>query len=566
MLVLLVSRFRMIICGMALCLLAQSAAASPPSSDLSLDVGAAYFDTNADDQRVLVVPVTVNEAPGATVSFRYFREEFTKDGVNQSREFSDNFVLDGPLTYNIELDATVPKEFGIRIIAATLEEDIPIGGSRAVQRYYRIGAADTFEEYSLQEFTEIRAIERKRSPGHVGLRATHRHGVYDPSMDVDNDHTSSDDLILNRPMLNIGSGDIEFKVESVEKDASAPEYVTIKGQLTTTINGAPYPLNFTRIDFWDKDPVKDDYLGSTRTDNDGNYVITVNNDDGPFGGGVDVYLYIYSNQSDITLLYLVPDGEGGYLPMYYVWTSPTHDDLDEKVVTINYNITDNNLAATVWAGAEAAAWFVESTAGKTLSHVEVRYPPFKSGTYYNNGIINIDPGHGDSPDTVGHEYGHAVMDQAYNGFPEGSGGAHCLCETASAGLAWSEGFATWYGLAAWGDSPEMTWHIGGPSVNIETWHCGPLDATKDEGRTAAWVWDLYDLPKDSNGSNTAYGKNGYWDSNGGDSLVGSRTLLNTLWLGKQNDTTAYWTALQGELTTAQKGPSTQISNYNYLIQ
>lgn len=514
------------------------------------------------------ITLTLESAISGTAILRVYVQNELDTPLQGGWVFDQEVSVSGDTQIDLSLPLLGSGDFSIRAITYPLIfENEPPRVSRSDLKYFRIGGNEIGDAINLLEYTQLRGIEQSESSPSFGIGSQHPHGRTDKKFSAGHSSTSTDGLSLSVPMLFVGGGTSNLTLEDSKDEAMGkPEYITIKGQIKTTVNGEIVPLHFTEVQVWDQDPLKDDLLGTARTDNNGNYNIVVKNDDGPLGGGVDVYLYLHSQLPKIDLLYLVPDGEGGYVPVYYSWKSSVHDNLDDPVVTIGFSITTNQLASTIWAGANAAVWLTESTTGRNLSSVEVRYPPYGSGTHYINGIINIDPAHGDSPDTVGHEYGHAVMAQAYGSAPEGSGGAHSLCETASKGLAWSEGFATWYGVAAWNELPEMTWHIGGPSENIELWHCGALDATLDEGRTSAWLWDLYDIPQDSNNGDANYGKTGFSDNNEGAQIVGSRTLINTLWKRKQNTLTDYWTDLQTEITETEKDPSTRISNYNYLIQ
>lgn len=577
-----------------------SAWARPAEGDVAVTIGEAPVVTPSDDaalQGIATFRVTLSGAEHAAAGLRVFAASTQAAPVDDGLVLDDVVALDEETVVDVPIPIREPGDFSVRAIAFPVDPDtgegVPDSASRSALLYVRITADNTVGTYSLLDYTHVTAGERAESQPGLGLREMHPGRPDQPVAPPDAPTESPDGLRLNPPRLNVAPAESSLRLPTEEEvpeavreaaqtaiaqlraeppspdaepaDAVEHEYITLYGTVKTTVNGQSTPLRYTEIMVYDHDPISpDDLLATTRTDNQGNYNVVVKNSDGPGGGGVDVYLYMYSQRSPVTLLYLVPDGEGGYTPFYYSWRSATHDNLDEATVEINYTVTTNPLAATIWAGASAAAWLTKSTTGRTLSGVEVRYPPFVKGTFYRNGIINIDPSHGDSPETVGHEYGHHVMYKAYGTMPKEAGGAHSLCETATKGLAWSEGFATWYGMAAWGRNGNFGWHIGGPTVDVERWYCGPHDASIDEGRAAAWMWDLYDVPQDGNAGNPDLGRDGYSDANQGKELIGSRDLINALWARKQDTLMQYWNDLRSRIDAAQSAPSDRISNYNYL--
>lgn len=422
-----------------------------------------------------------------------------------------------------------------------------------------------------QKYHEIRGRERALTEPGFGLQPRRaRPGLAPPPLqrEAEQDKAGSRPMVedakeVHLPGYNIGSGRLTPGARP-QAIPGAAKKLLITGNVSTTVNGVVVPMANTSLEIWDSDSFSpDDLLGTTETDASGNYSITVDNDDGPFGGGVDVYLYETSRRpGKIAVLQLIPDGQGGYFPFYYAWRSPTRDDITAPSVAINFSITDNARAAAVWMGASRAWWLSENQSGHKLSYVEVRFPGFTSGTYYRGGIINIDSQYGDSPETVGHEYGHAVMDQAYGGVP-GEGGVHFMCAAASAGLAWSEGFATALGLVVGNGNGIDHWNVGDTGLSIENWSCNLRDMSTDEGRVAAGLWDLYDTANDNNGGSADRGVAGHSDANQGAQLVTLAQILQTLWVSKQNDTTAYWSALRPRLNANQTATSDDIMTYNY---
>ena len=474
--------------------------------------------------------------------------------------FTDVVPVNGDTLIQFSIKPRTGGDFQLRIVV-----EPEFGGvSHSQLRFIRFDKKRRGTVFDYQQYSYLRANERAEK-SNFGLKDARWRGWKPRSSSEDLMEGSLEDTIKrNKPKIIIGEGKSEIKRADVSVSATS-DRITILGNIKTVLNGKNVPLHYTEIHVYDYDPITpDDLLGTTRTDNQGNYNINVKNDDGPGGGGVDVYLYIFSKNKKIATLYLVPDGVGGYTPVYYSWRSTTHDNLTGDRATIDFTLTSDKLASTVWSGGSAAQWLTEANTEKMLSYIEIRFPGFGAGTYYRNNIINIDSSLGDSPETVGHEYGHGVMKAAYGSRPAQAGGAHSFCVSATPGLTWSEGFATWYGMAAWDGDGTFVWHLGGTGVSIENWSCSIDDANVDEGRSAAWLWDLYDIPTDNNAGVLDRGRSGFSDSNSGQQIVGTSVIINTLWKRKQNDTKTYWTDLQTNLTNTQKAPSTEISKYNYL--
>ena len=120
-----------------------------------------------------------------------------------------------------------------------------------------------------------------------------------------------------------------------------------------------------------------------------------------------------------------------------------------------------------------------------------------------------------TPSMVGHEYGHYVMD-VFSRSPN-EGGAHSWDGLLNPGLAWSEGFATFYGqrwLSGDGEQPRFFAVQGGTQYWVDLDRIGTsptsddsvfgivfplpratggLSQTMNEAVIAAILWDLWDL-------------------------------------------------------------------------
>jgi Transthyretin-like family len=460
-------------------------------------------------------------------------------------------TVNNTLTVPAHIPVKVEGDFEVEAVAEKAEGS-PSGGATA---YIRVTSKGIATLYLPADYMAIRGRELiKEKPGY-GFQPS----PLTPKAQSLNLKSSSKEA----PLFFVGGGDLKTSGATKSAHPTATQQLTLSGTIAAQFNGTTVPMANVQVQVWDSDTISpDDLLGTTTTDENGKYSINVENDDGPFGGGVDVYLYISSKVTNLAELQLISDGEGGYVPFYYAWRSTTVDDITSPTYTMNFTITNQAQAAAVWTGSQRAA-VLSQQSGHNLSYVEVRYPGFGSGTYFRpgSGIINIDS-ENNSPVVAGHEYGHAVMYAAYGSIP-GEGGIHEFCAAASAGLAWSEGFATYYGLVAGLGNGTMHWSVGDAGMSIELYSCHLRDMSIDEGRVAAGLWDLYDSANDSNGGDPDLGANNYSDANSGAQLVPFNTLVDTLWVSQQQTVQQYWTNLKARLNQTQLAPSVQIMNYNY---
>lgn len=99
-----------------------------------------------------------------------------------------------------------------------------------------------------------------------------------------------------------------------------------------------------------------------------------------------------------------------------------------------------------------------SSGGQDPGYIEIQHPTASS--FHSGGVVNIEGSDNDGPDTILHEYGHALMYRAFGNTSVSPGGAHGFDDDAQdPGLAWAEGWATGYMLTLCPDG-EYNWHEG----------------------------------------------------------------------------------------------------------
>ncbi|HYO77699.1 MAG TPA: hypothetical protein VE010_14665 [Thermoanaerobaculia bacterium] len=542
--------------ALTLILCALPAIATPPRAPVEVSIAAGATVSRDASPRVTLTLTVAAEAP-MEVRLTVFVRSVTGTPVTDGQAFAETFTVERTVTRTVNIPVRGAGDFRVNAI---VQGTAPTPSDKA-SVFVRLSEDGHLQLYTPEEFIPILARDRAATTAGFGAQPAQR-ATTGKLFDA-----------VAQPSVFVGGGKITTAPGRAQRtgataDAAATSNpLTLSGNVNTVFNATNVLMGNVEVQVWDHDTVSpDDYLGTAMTDAAGNYNITVENDDGPLGGGVDVYLYIYSRYLNTSMIYLVSDGEGGYVSFNYAWRSPTVDDITQRTYTINYQLTDNAEEAAAWMGASSATALVKASTGRTLSYIEIRNPGLSSGTWFNAsaGYINIDQQLADAPIVVGHEVGHAVQYQAY-GTSVSEGGFHTFCPQSpvSLGLAWSEGFATAFGMVAVNSDGLMHWHVGDAGYSIEKYWCASTAIANDEGRIAAALWDLWDAANDSNGGDVNFGATGFSDSNQGAQLVGADALLTPLWTSIQNDVTAYWGVLKPRLNATQTAPSVNIMSYNY---
>jgi|CXWL01.1.fsa_nt_gi hypothetical protein len=124
-------------------------------------------------------------------------------------------------------------------------------------------------------------------------------------------------------------------------------------------------------------------------------------------------------------------------------------------------------------------------------------------------------------DSIYHEMGHAVMDQAYGSVPGQNCSGHRVDVELDRSCSWTEGWANFFALVVKGTHDgilKVSTPRGGGGVgaaDFERYFATRVFDSRNEGWVTAALWDLYDTADDGSGNPSAgFGRVGEADRNG----------------------------------------------------
>lgn len=322
------------------------------------------------------------------------------------------------------------------------------------------------------------------------------------------------------------SGDGSIRIESISLGAAGDEenftftHGGTEAKVSGTIRYEDFPVTTTGLGSSVMTPVRfaqvkvvrnsdSVILASGSTDALGKYEISFSN-----SGTAGYYVHVYAKADSATLKQEVLDLDGA------LYTYRSEDVIDETVTTdatVDLDImkADDAGALNIFdVGAKCSA-YARLNGGKVPSALKFYWesgkkPEGYASSYYKSGkgiyvlSMNSDPDEYDDI-VLGHEYGHFVMDTYSKS--NSPGGSHSSNRQETPTLAWGEGWATFFGLAALGVSAYMDTITGGMGVyySVETLPAGKplgnkgdaLDGNLSEAVVAAVLLDLYDATNES---------------------------------------------------------------------
>lgn len=273
-------------------------------------------------------------------------------------------------------------------------------------------------------------------------------------------------------------------------------YIKIKGRLSYyNSNGELQPCKWVTVWIYDNDIItSDDYLGAVLTDKNGYFETDwLPNSDGE-GGGQDIYVVFVASCSAAS----VKEPNGNY---YDGWTDhETHRDVpDGSIVDVgSWRPPDSEKEAWWIYETLLDGWAYLRSFGYVMEEANACYPCGDWPGYYLGGQIYIpDVDAAASPDVILHEYGHNVMYVAYgHTFPDANcPDPHYINGASNASCAWTEGWATFFALAATNDPIDT--YVNHYSIDMESpyWQSYSTGDTV-EGNVAAALWDIFDYDDD----------------------------------------------------------------------
>lgn len=366
-----------------------------------------------------------------------------------------------------------------------------------------------------------------------------------------------------------------YIVDRTDESWQDRDPITVQGRVVyQDFEGTWRPLVNVSINLFDDDTFGDEHLATTTTDWNGDWSFSVNNDDGFLQDGRDIYYEFHLGNTR----WHVRDGSGDD----YVWASAVHDDLsDGAVVDFGSETGDSNPEAMQVFGFLNLGWnHIATAGGQDPGNVDARYPT--SGSFFSpdDETVNIDSADNTSPDTVLHEYGHALMHRAFGGADVSPGGAHGFGDDVQdQGLAWSEGWASGFMLSLcpdrmynWsegttessGEWPACTSQNDGGREVEEFSDGGNRKGEQNEGRVAGTISDFRDARDDDNGGTEDRGRNGEVDANAR-SRIGLDTIYrDSMWGFVHDDFLDFWVTFGGNLAGTTRTAADDIMQYNWM--
>lgn len=350
--------------------------------------------------------------------------------------------------------------------------------------------------------------------------------------------------------------------------------ITVRGRIEfRDFEGTWRPLVNVSVNLYDDDVGSDEHLGTTTTDWNGNWSFSVNNDDGWFQNGRDIYYKFHLGNTR----WHVRDSDGDE----YRWKSATHDDLsDGTVLDFGTETGSTDMEAMQIFAMINLGWNHIATVGEQdPGHVEIRFPESNTAWYPGSEQVRIEAGYSDGPDVVLHEYGHALMHYAFGGTNISPGGSHSFSDIKQdEGLAYSEGWATGFALSVCPDGM-YNWHEGNtedpgewpactvqndPGRRIENFSSSNRAGEETEGRVAAAIGDFRDAANDDNGGNQDRGRNELSDQNASNRISLATIYKYSMWGYVHDDFLGFWITFAGEVSGTPRELVDDIMQYNWM--
>ena len=247
----------------------------------------------------------------------------------------------------------------------------------------------------------------------------------------------------------------ETPIQHNSKIAASPAgTITVQGNISwQDENGVVHPAFGMTVQVRDDETIGSELVAFDATDVNGDYHFVVDNDDGILQGNRDIFVRILTANTAISI------EPAGILQDPYQAESGVDDEVPDNTV-ITWNFTCSNAdpgpaCGLLTGGSWCAVYAATLNGGSLLSQIEVEWPGSNASANYDGSDINMRPGDRWDWDVLFHEYGHYVQD-VFN-INNSPGGPHnigdCISDVQNSKskgvrLAWSEGWATYFGTVA----------------------------------------------------------------------------------------------------------------------
>ena len=322
-------------------------------------------------------------------------------------------------------------------------------------------------------------------------------------------------------------------------------------------------------------------LAETVTDENGNWSVYLD----PANEGLDVYYMVILDNDSFTIR---DAGDHEYFAVSSTRTATGIVNFGQETFTTNAE------AAQVFSTINRGWNHIVTEGGQDPGFIGVQYPDsclLSDGTIISCWdpsveVVRLEAETNDSPDTILHEYGHALMHYAFG--HSLVGGSHSFSDLEQdPGQAFSEGWATAFALSICPDG--LFTGNEGPYEDPQEWPVCAVQANgyalqydgyqwiegfdilsqnrkgeHHEGRVAAAITDFLDAPNDDNGGNENQGKNGYDDSNANDRTSLATIYRDSMWGFDFGDFVNYFIQLRTNLTSTMQALADDIMTYNWM--
>ncbi|MEM6638727.1 MAG: CFI-box-CTERM domain-containing protein [Pseudomonadota bacterium] len=359
--------------------------------------------------------------------------------------------------------------------------------------------------------------------------------------------------------------DHTFPVRTLHKRSVDPEgsartlaTVTVSGRIRWTDSaGNVHGLPNAAIDVYDEDVVFDQQLGTTTTDANGNYSISVTHND--IVGGPDIYIRALARSAVADIRPIGSDDT------YFMQSATNYDVADGASLTVNLTataVTEAEQAFSLHHSLVAAGAYITVLNGSAPALVITRFPTNRVTSLFDGTELHVLRLDRWDWDVIQHEYGHYLMD-AYN-FEDNPGGSHSFgsnmgtvrgSKDIGIRLAWGEGWPTYFAVA--GQRQLGLASLGVPNVGDLAYQ-DTEDATlnvavesstgmgeDDELSVIATLWDLTDSNADGEAIN-----------------MSATTLFNVVDTEGIETIGALWDALTGSLSNEERAAHGKLFGMN----